>query len=96
MKRWEIKERVISLRKKGLSYSEIRVKYPFAKSTISNWCKDIKLTKRQILRLSQLKAKGAYAASLKGSKTNQEKRAREVYQITRRSPHSSVGRAPDS
>lgn len=81
MKRWEVKEIVVSLRKKGLSYGEIRAKIPLAKSTISDWCKDIKLTKRQISRLNQIKAKGSYAGNLKGSKINQEKRAVEVRKI---------------
>ncbi len=81
MKRWEVKEKVISLRKKGLSYREIRAKIPLAKSTISHWCKDIKLTKRQILRLNRLKLNGSYAGNLKGSKVNQEKRNREIHQI---------------
>lgn len=80
-RKWEIKEHVRSLRQKGLSYSEIRAKIPLAKSTISEWCKDIELTKRQLLRLSQLKVKGSYVGSLKGSKTNQEKRAKEIDQI---------------
>lgn len=81
MKRWEVKERVISLRKKGLSYNEIRAKIPLAKSTISHWCRDIELTKEQILRLNQLKAKGSYAGRLKGSKVNQKRRAIEIAQI---------------
>ena len=81
MKRWEVKEKAILLRKKGLSYREIRDKVPVAKSTLSNWCKDIELTKEQIARLSQLKKNGGYAGSLKGSKVNQERRAREIRQI---------------
>lgn len=81
MKRWEEKESVISLRKQGLSYSEIRAKTPLAKSTVSDWCKDIKLTKRQILRLNRLKVNGSYVGCLKGSKVNQEKRAEEIHRI---------------
>ena len=81
MKRWEVKERVISLRKKGLSYREIRGKIPLAKSTVSDWCKDIKLTEEQIARLEQLKKNGSYAGSLKGSKVNQKRRAIEIQQI---------------
>lgn len=73
MKRWEIKELARSLRRKGLSYSEIRTEIPLAKSTVSNWCKDIGLTKSQILRLSKLKIGGSYEGCLKGAKVNQEK-----------------------
>ena len=81
MKKWEIKEKVISLRKKGLSYNEIRSEMPLAKSTISDWCRDIKLTKRQLLRLNRHRIKSSYAGSLKGSKSNQEKRNKEICRI---------------
>ncbi len=77
-KQWETKEEVRSLRKQGLSYKEIRVKIPIAKSTASDWCKDIQLTEEQITRLQQLKKTGSYRAGLIGSKVNQEKRAKEI------------------
>ena len=80
-KRWEIKEDVMDLRRSGLSYGEIRAKIPLAKSTVSDWCKNIKLTENQIARLGKLKAKGSYVGNLKGSKANQEKRVREIRQI---------------
>lgn len=78
MKRWEVKERTRNLRRKGLSYSEIRSRIPLAKSTVSNWCKDIKLTNEQIARLDRRKINGGYAGSLKGAKVNQEKRVRQI------------------
>src|SRR5680860_106772 len=39
------KERAIELRKKGLSYNDILREIPVAKSTLSNWLKDLPLTK---------------------------------------------------
>lgn len=45
--------RAIKLRKKGLSYSEIRKHLPIAKSTLSFWLRDIPLTKKQKRRLRQ-------------------------------------------
>ena len=81
MKRWEIKEHVTTFRKLGFSYKEIMRFYPLAKSTVSDWCKDIELTDRQIQRLQERKKQGSYTAGLKGSKANQERRAKEVRQI---------------
>ena len=81
MKRWETKEHVTTFRKLGFSYKEIMRFFPIAKSTVSDWCKDIELTDRQIQRLQERKKQGSYAAGLKGSKANQEKRAKEVQQI---------------
>ena len=77
-KRWEIKEEVRVLRKKGLSYKEIRAKMPVAKSTMSGWCRDILLSKKQISRLQKLKKIGSYRAGLIGAKVNQEKRSQEI------------------
>ena len=81
MKRWEVKERVTTFRKLGFSYKEIMRFFPVAKSTVSDWCKDIELADRQIQRLQERKKQGSYAAGLKGSKVNQERRAKEVRQI---------------
>ena len=56
MKHWEKKEFVINLRQNGLSYREIRqnISFPISKSTLSNWCKDIKLTNGQKNRLDKI------------------------------------------
>lgn len=48
---WILKEEAIKLRKRGLSYNEILQKVPVAKSTISLWCRYIKLTPKQIKNL---------------------------------------------
>jgi len=50
---WSLKEKAQALRLKGLSYNEIRKKIPASKSSISLWCRDVKLTKRQIKRLGE-------------------------------------------
>lgn len=46
----------IQLRKEGKSYSEIKSIIDASKSTLSNWLKDIELTRKQKLRLSKLQA----------------------------------------
>ena len=48
---WSLKEKAIKLRKHGLSYNEILQKVPVAKSTISLWCRYVKLAPAQIKKL---------------------------------------------
>src|SRR3989338_516629 len=52
---WNLKEKAIRLRKKGLSYKEILQKIPVCKSTISLWVRDVVLTKEQHKRLWEKK-----------------------------------------
>lgn len=56
MDRQESKERVIVLRKQGKTYSEINklIGCNIPKSTLSNWCADIKLTKNQRIRINKI------------------------------------------
>jgi hypothetical protein len=49
----ELWERVVRLRKAGFSYGEIAKKVPVGKGTISNWCREIVLTPTQTKRLQQ-------------------------------------------
>lgn len=51
----DIKERAISLRKQGLSYSEILAQIPIAKSTLSEWLHSVQLAKHQKQRLTEKK-----------------------------------------
>ncbi len=46
--RWERSELGRALRRLGLTYGEIRGIIPVPKSTLSNWCREILLTGRQI------------------------------------------------
>lgn len=48
---WLLKERAVKLRRRGLSYNEILQKIPVAKSTVSLWCRYVKLTPGQIKNL---------------------------------------------
>lgn len=52
---WKIKDKALKLRKKGLSYHEIRESIPVAKSTLSLWCRYINLTPEQKKRLQDKK-----------------------------------------
>lgn len=86
MKHWKKKEMVRGLRENGLSYKEIMqsISFPIAKSTVSDWCKDIELTCEQKNRLEELFKCGSYRGSLLGAKTNQIRRLREVEAIKER------------
>jgi len=81
MKNWEKKELVRGLRREGRSYKEIRKQIFVSKSTISHWCKDITLTPKQLSRLNINRRVGGYVGSLKGAKSNQLKRTKEVQVI---------------
>lgn len=77
--RWEIKEKVRNLRKEGLTYREIRKTFPLAKSTVSDWCKDIELTEEQKKKIGERQKEGArYASRIKGANTNALKRQKEI------------------
>ena len=86
LKRWEQRELVESLRRRGLSYREIMVQLPFplSKSTISAWCRDIELTPQQLDRLDALYRQGHYRGRLLGSKATQRQRSEEVRAIRTR------------
>jgi len=75
--KWKLKEKARKLRKRGWSYKEIAEKVPTHRTTLSRWCKDIKLTPEQIIARG-----GRYANRLKGAKANQSKREKEVKRIT--------------
>ncbi len=58
----EEKRRSITLRKRGLSYSEILKLVPVAKSTLSVWLKDVGLAKEQKQRLTEKRRQAQFKA----------------------------------
>ncbi|TSC88714.1 MAG: Uncharacterized protein G01um10145_740 [Microgenomates group bacterium Gr01-1014_5] len=62
--RLEEKLKAQKLRKQGLSYGEIMLQLPVSKSSLSDWCKEIPLTKKQELRLLRLKSLGQRKGSI--------------------------------
>lgn len=72
-----LKSKAISLRKKGLSYNEIRKKVGVAKSTLSVWLKNIPLLPehRERLYTKQIQILS------RGPQSQRERRLREVEQI---------------
>lgn len=67
-------DKAVQLRRKGLSYNEIRKELPVSKSTLSVWLKDIRLNKKQRERL--------YTKQIeilsRGTPSQKERRRREV------------------
>lgn len=73
----ELREQAISLRNKGLSYSEIKKEIGISKSTLSYWLKNIQLKASHRKRLY---TKQIEILSL-GTQSQKERRKREVEQI---------------
>lgn len=72
-----LRERVINLRKEGLSYSEILKKIPVAKSTLSLWLRSVGLSKKQEQRLTERKL----ASMARGAKRKREIRLERSLEI---------------
>lgn len=65
-----LKTQAISLRKEGLTYSEILKQIPVAKSTLSLWLQDVGLSKKQAHRITEKKL----SASLRGGEVKRQQR----------------------
>ena len=73
----ELKAKAIRLRKKGLSYNEIREEVPVAKSTLSLWLKDVLLKPEHRERLYTKRID----ILARGPKSQKERREREIEEI---------------
>ena len=72
------KNKALKLRQKGESIKDIARKLKIAKSTVSLWCRDIKLTAEQIQRLHEKMVKGGYKGRMKGARMQYERRLKKV------------------
>ena len=70
MSKLNLKEKSRNLRMKGFSLNEIIEKIGVSKSTLSLWCRDIKLNKSQIVLLEKRAQIKNYAGALKGARAN--------------------------
>jgi len=71
------KEKAISLRKRGKTYSEILKKVPVAKSTLSLWLRDVGLAKKQKQRISKKRRE----AQIRGGKARYDERVERTQSI---------------
>ncbi len=72
------KNKAIELHQKGESIKDIASRLKIAKSTISLWCRDIRLTPEQIQRLHEKMIKGGYKGRMKGAGMQYEKRLEKI------------------
>ncbi len=70
-----------ALRRKGLSYREILTHVNVSKSTIREWCKDTKLTKRQEKKLLLNRQFGQKKGSLVAAENKRQKRIKRTLEI---------------
>jgi hypothetical protein len=77
----EKKKLIQQLRQDGHSYREIEKLTQTSKSTIGNYCQNIKLNKQQIQKLIKNKNEGLIKASLSGAKSNKDKRISQEKQL---------------
>lgn len=68
------KNQALRLRHKGESIKDIAKKLKIAKSTISLWCRDIKLSPEQIRKLHEKMIRGGYRGRMKGARMQYENR----------------------
>jgi len=83
IKKIKEKQKAITLRKKGLSYSEILKIVPVAKSTLSLWLKDLKLAKRQKQRFTE-KRKLAQIKAQQTCRNNRIKATEKIKSLARK------------
>ncbi len=72
-----LKEKAISLRKNGLSYSEIIKQVPVAKSTLAVWLQSVGLSNKQIQRITQKRID----AGLRGAQKRHQLRIEQTKNI---------------
>ncbi|MEK7127355.1 MAG: hypothetical protein AAB838_01360 [Patescibacteria group bacterium] len=79
--RLELKLLAQKMRSQGKSYLTIMRKLRLPKSTVSDWCHDVKLTSPQLARLYANKKSGALKGSIIAAKQKQEIRLHETKQL---------------
>ena len=72
------KEKAIDLRKEGKTYSEILKEIPVAKSTLSEWFRDVSLSKKQTQKLTLKKLEAARRGG-RAKRAQRIERTQEIY-----------------
>ena len=74
MAKSEEKNRALELRQRGMGVRDIAKRIGIAKSTVSLWCRNIKLTPTQIQRLHEKMIRGGYYGRMKGARMQHRQR----------------------
>lgn len=72
-----LKTQAIALRKEGLTYSEILEQIPVAKSTLALWLQDVRLSKKQVQRITEKRLNSA----LRGGEIKRQQRIARTKEI---------------
>lgn len=81
MARIKEKNKVLKLRQKGRSINEIVQKLDVPKSTVSQWCRDVRLTQKQIERLAKRQESGSYKGRMKFLERIRRERMEEIARL---------------
>lgn len=89
MNRQKIKQKAVSLRKRGRTYSEIQeeLNASIPKSTLSNWCASVKLSRKHQDRISKIISNNAKKGREKALIINKKKREEYLKSITDNNKH---------
>lgn len=79
-----IQSKAEELRKSGKSINEITKELLVSKSSVSRWCKDIKLSEKQIQRLDEKIKKGSYRGRMKGALTQRKRKEEKILKLERK------------
>jgi len=66
------------LRKEGNSIKDIAKKLEVSKSSVSNWCRDIRLSPKQIEKLHEKMVRGSYQGRMAGAQANKDRRLQKI------------------
>ena len=74
------KEQIVArrLRGQGLSIKEISLRLSVSKSSVSLWCKDIVLSKKQIENLHAKMVRGSYSGRMKGVQVQKDRKRANI------------------
>jgi len=78
MARQREREQALLLRNRGKSIGDIASQLSVSKSTVSNWCRDIRLSEKQRAKLATLSKHHATAALLRASEHQREQRLKHT------------------
>lgn len=85
------REKAVLLRKKGLNIRDIAEKLDVSKSSVSNWCRDIALTQKQIQQLEKKRKDGQHRGSMIAAERKRALRKKRVKE-TRALGATDIGR----
>lgn len=88
------KNQALKLRHKGESIKDISKKLGVSKSTASLWCRDVKLTPKQVQRLHKKMLRGSYRGRLKGARIQYERRLKRNKEL-KREGFNKIGKCSD-